>query len=344
MSDIIRLLQQSDPEPPVRRNAPLTPRGRAELRSLVGLAADPGADKRGVWTVLTPAGGRHLPQLLSVGLTALAIVVGVGWAGHAISQTSPNSHGLSTVMPTLSSSPQPSSSEAESPSPQPSPTPASPTPSPTPTTSATPTPGGQTPSGSPSTGSADDAAAAAARAAAAQAQAQAEAERKAAEEAAAQAAAVASAKAAAEAAAAPCAVGLSCGAGNLYGSTWRVTYAQGTSLSGQDTVQLGPDAWGENTVSFIVGADRCPLAATTHANMFVAQDNGAWDFGPNVQPKWQCEAPPDVPLDAYITALRDLGEARSWYMPNANTVEFWSNLANAVDRGQTQNLLVIFQK
>jgi len=335
MSDIIRLLKQSDPEPPVGRNAPLSPRARAELRSMVGLAADQGADKHARLVSCARPTVRRVPELLSVGLTSLTLVVvtvvAIIYVFSQINFESP------TPIPVTSSSATPSESLGVTPSPSP-PTPASSAASTSgsaPETSAASPP---EPTPSPGPGHSESAEEAAARAAAEQAAADAAAEaaRRAAEEAA--------QAAAAERAAAPCAVGLRCGAGDLYGSTWRVTYARGTSLSGRDTVQLGADALGGNRVSFIVGDNRCPLADTTNANMFVAQDNGAWDFGPGVQPAWQCEAPPDVPTDAYVQALRDLGQARSWYMPDANTVEFWANLANAVDRSQTQNLLVIFQR
>jgi len=78
---LTRLLKRSDPKR-APRHEPLTPRARAELRFLVGLAADQDPEPSVVFRARTTG---RLPHLVSAGLTTgIVVVVGLGLAVAAV--------------------------------------------------------------------------------------------------------------------------------------------------------------------------------------------------------------------------------------------------------------------
>ena len=103
---VIALLKRSDTQDAIGNNR-LTPRGRAELRSLVGLAADQDLGKTRTWQTREP---RRLPQVISAGLiTGIVAVVGtgvVGWQNGLWGLGQSGTHAASTVSASASPTPE----------------------------------------------------------------------------------------------------------------------------------------------------------------------------------------------------------------------------------------------
>ncbi|MDR1807584.1 MAG: hypothetical protein LBR33_06690 [Propionibacteriaceae bacterium] len=311
--NLIDLLKRSDADPPVRRGAPLSPRGRAELRSLVGPAADQGLKRRAA------RGSGRLPQLLSVGLTALVVVVGgVGlalWPRESEVQTPVQSSGSSATVaatPTHSASPTPSAASTAEPSPSAAPSEqaaAQSQPAVAPSQPGTGSGGSGGTGGSGATGTSGTVVVDSGPSQAAPPAPSVNAPSKAA------APATSPAPAPTSAPASPRWVPT---AADLQGS-WKVSYYGGV--------------WASDGHVLIIGSDHVTLAsecAEAGSTAYVAANSGAWSFsdGPVDASAWTCSTEPRQPgtIDGAIFA--SLSQATRWSMDSANRVTMTDSSGN----------------
>ncbi|MDR1511941.1 MAG: hypothetical protein LBS56_00440 [Propionibacteriaceae bacterium] len=291
---IVDLLRRSDAEPPARRNAPLSPRGRAELRTLVGTAADrAGGGGSAARAGLPGRSGRRV-QAISLGFTALAVVaLGIAaafrpWAVEPADRTAPPSVETPgpSATPSLDPAPTPriDVTEVDLPTEAPSATPdlaGTPESAPTPTTpAATGGPGPATANG-PAT-SAPPATSDAPRDSAPPVDDP-----------------------------PPQVETPTCSAEGCLLGTWRATYNSGYVV---------PDVFVIDA-THVVFPVSCPQAGSTK---YEATVGGVWVFSDNYwkDPTWTCFTDESDPRYFIGKVFYGLNQAGWWRMPDMNTIVF----------------------